>query len=110
DVPPFKGLSASGVAQLYLGRAPSAPLPKYASPIEGPRRGLPPTYVEVPQFDPLHDQGVEYAQALKDDGVEVELNEIVGGIHGFDVVAAKCSLSQLAIARRVHFLSGIFAR
>ncbi len=110
DVPPFKGLSASGIAQVYLGHAPTAPLPKYASPAEGPRRGLPTTYIEVPQFDPLHDQGVEYAQALQGDGVEVELNEIAGGIHGFDVVAAKCSLSQQAMARRVDFLTRIFSR
>jgi len=109
DVPPFKDVSAARTAKTYLGRAPSKPLPQYASPIDGTFAGLPPAYIEIPQFDPLHDQGVEYAQLLTASGVEVEQNDVSGAIHGFDVVAPKSSVSHEAVNHRIQFLKGIFA-
>jgi acetyl esterase len=109
NVPPFKDISASGVADQYLGRVPSRPLPRYASPIDGTLAGLPPAYIETPQFDPLHDQGIDYAKALKEVGVEVELNDIPGAIHGFDVVAPKSTVSFEAMRRRIAFLQCVFA-
>jgi acetyl esterase/lipase len=109
DVPPFKDVSPEGIARLYLGRLPSRPLPRHASPIEGSLHGLPPAYVETPQFDPLHDQGVEYATALRSSGVEVDLNDLPGAIHGFDIVAGKSSVTQEAMARRIRFLKHVFA-
>lgn len=109
DVPPFKNLSAEWIATLYLGRPPSRPLPRYASPVEGPLHGLPPTYIETPQFDPLHDQGIEYATALQSSGVDVDLNDLPGAIHGFDIVASKSSVTQEAMVRRIQFLKHVFA-
>jgi acetyl esterase/lipase len=109
DVPPFKDISASGIAKLYLGGAPSKPLPLYASPIDGTFEALPPAYIETPQFDPLHDQGIDYAHALQANGIEVELYDIPGAIHGFDIVAPKSSVSHEAVTRRVQFLKRIFA-
>jgi acetyl esterase len=108
DVPPFKNISAAGVAGVYLGRQPQRPLPRYASPIDGDLDGLPPAYVETPQFDPLHDQGVEYAAALRHHDVDVEWNDIAGAIHGFDIVAAASSPSQAAMTQRIRFLRRIF--
>ena len=46
-------------------------------------RGLPETTVVVAQFDPLHDEGVAYAQRVKAAGVPVHLIEVVGAAHGF---------------------------
>jgi acetyl esterase len=109
DVPPFKNLSASGIARMYLGRDPSRPLPRYSSPIDISLEGLPPAYIETPQLDPLHDQGIEYAQKLKDQGVQVELHDIAGAIHGFDIVAPKSSVSHEAMKQRIRFLQQIFA-
>jgi acetyl esterase/lipase len=110
DVPPFKDLSASRVARTYLGRTPARPLPPYSSPIDGSFEGLAPAYIETPQFDPLHDQGIDYAKVLEANGIEVELNEIPGAIHGFDVVAPKSSLSYDAVTRRIRFLRRIFSQ
>jgi acetyl esterase len=110
DVPPFKGLSAGQIAATYLGAMPSKPLPPYSSPIDGTLSGLPPAYVETPQFDPLHDQGIDYARMLEAEGVEVELNDIAGAIHGFDVVAPKSGVSHEAMERRIQFLRRIFSR
>ncbi len=45
--------------------------------------GLPPAFVYVAECDPLHDEGVEYAEKLKQAGNEVELAEAEGQMHAF---------------------------
>ena len=47
--------------------------------------GLPPAYLEVEQFDCLHDEGLAYADALEGAGVPVQRQEVAGTVHGFDV-------------------------
>ena len=49
-----------------------------------------------------------YARALTDKGVEVDLNEIKGGVHGFDLLVASSSLAKDAMQRRIQFLRRIF--
>ena len=44
---------------------------------------LAPATILVAGFDPLHDEGVAYAERLKAAGVEVELLDYQGMIHGF---------------------------
>ena len=109
NVPPFKNASVVAIAETYLGRPIAAGIPRYASPLYGDVSQLPPAYVETPEFDLLHDQGNAYARALADKGVEVDLNEIRGGIHGFDLLAANSSLSKDAMRRRIQFLRRVFA-
>jgi acetyl esterase/lipase len=108
DVPPFKAASTVSIAETYLGRPVSAGIPRYASPINGDVSSLAPAYVETPEFDLLHDQGADYARALKDKGVEVDLNEIKGGVHGFDLLAASSSVAKEAMLRRIQFLRRVF--
>ena len=108
NVPPFKEASTVSIAEAYLGRPLSVGMPRYASPIYGDVSQLAPAYVETAEFDLLHDQGNAYADALKVKGVDVELNEIKGGVHGFDLLAAKSSVSQDAMQRRIQFLRRVF--
>ena len=45
--------------------------------------GLPPALIEVAAHDPLHDDGVQYAAALRAAGVEVQLIDYPAMPHGF---------------------------
>lgn len=44
-----------------------------------------PAYIETAQYDCLHDEGVQYAQALESNGVPIELHEIKDAMHGYDI-------------------------
>ena len=109
NVPPFKAASPAAMWQAYLGHPLSAGVPHYASPIDGNLSGLAPAYVELAEFDMLHDQGHAYAQAMLAAGVDVALNEIKGAVHGFDILAARSGVSQAAMQSRIQFLRKIFA-
>ena len=80
----------------------------YASPMEADRfDGLPSAYVETAEFDCLHDEGIAYAHALKNAGVDVILNETRGTMHGFDIMQ-KAQTTKTALAARIAFMKKVF--
>ncbi|MGZ5852799.1 MAG: alpha/beta hydrolase fold domain-containing protein, partial [Xanthobacteraceae bacterium] len=44
---------------------------------------LPPAFIAVAGCDPLHDEGVAFAELLKRNGVAVTLRKFPGQMHGF---------------------------
>jgi len=85
----------------YLGTAddPAArtEVSLYASPARATDvAGLPPTYISVMEYDPLRDEGIEYATKLLQAGVTVELHLFPGTFHGSSMITAA------AIAKREH--------
>jgi len=54
-----------------------------ASPLAGDVGGAPAAYVAVAAHDVLRDDGLAYAQALREAGVEAETEVFAGMVHGF---------------------------
>lgn len=80
----------------------------YASPMQAKYFGdLPPAYVETAQFDCLHDEAINYANAMLDAGVEVEIFETVGTMHGFDSTL-DAPTTKMAIGKRIEFMKRYF--
>jgi acetyl esterase len=81
----------------YLGTEPGG---DDVSPYAAPARatdlsGLPPAFVTTCQYDPLRDEGIEYARRLAHAGVPTELRHYPGTFHGSGFV------ESAAITRRM---------
>ncbi|HEY9036309.1 MAG TPA: alpha/beta hydrolase [Pseudomonadales bacterium] len=109
DTPLWNSVGNKKMWGLYLSEVDANNPPPYAS--AGTRAdlsGLPPAYVDNAEFDPLRDEGADYARRLKAAGVPVELHEPKGTMHGYDTVLTS-PITQDSVARRVAFLKKIFA-
>lgn len=83
NAPVLKAEDMTAFRHLYLGQDGVTSDPK-ASPLLAPSHsGLPPALIQVAEHDPLKDDGVRYAAALREAGVPVRLTEYVGAPHGY---------------------------
>lgn len=107
DTPMWNSTLSKKVGPL-IDLDPSAIPLAYRSPVEAERHnGLPPAYVEVAEFDCLHDDGVLYAALLNGAGVEAELYEVKGTMHGFDTVF-RAPTTQRMLRQRVAYMQRMF--
>lgn len=82
----------------------------YASPLETAEYyDLPPAYVEAEQYDCLHDEGIQYGRKLKQAGVAVEIQDVKGTFHGFDVFP-KTEITKKMLAARCRALRRAFGK
>jgi acetyl esterase len=91
DTPSFEesasgyGLSAESMRwyiEQYV-RSSADVVDPLASPLlAGSLAGLPPAFVAVCEYDPLRDEGKQYAHRMRDAGVDVRLRRYDGAIHG----------------------------
>ena len=84
DTPVWNRPNAVLSWQYYLGGQPAT---QYAAPARATDlAGLPPAYVDVCEFDPLRDEGIDYAQRLVQAGVHAELHVYPGTFHGSSMI------------------------
>jgi acetyl esterase len=97
-------------AEQYLRSADDA-LNAYAAPMRASSlQGLPPALVVTAEYDPLRDEGEQYAERLRLDGVPVTVSRYEGMIHGFyGMTAVLDAANDLfdEIARFVRPLMGL---
>jgi acetyl esterase/lipase len=81
-------------------------VPPYAAPARATDlEGLPPAYVSTMEFDPLRDEGVQYALKMMQAGVATELHAFPGTWHGSSMFASaqvhqRESAEMFAVLRR----------
>lgn len=106
DTPLWKTASNRNMWKVYLRDCPEGAIPPYAAPLHREEfAGLPPAWIEVAEFDPLRDEGRQYAEALSAARVPVELREVKGGIHGYDLVEGSAT-AEAILAERMVALRG----
>jgi len=77
-----------------------------AAPLRGTRLDhLPPAFIAVAGWDPLHDEGVRYAERLSDAGVAVTLEDRGDMLHGFCSMAGILDVADSVLARAGRFAS-----
>ena len=77
---------------------------KYASISEIEDLGFfPPTYIETAEYDCLHDEGIEFAEKLKAQGITVQVHDMKGTCHGYET-ALKSSIVEKCMSRRVEWI------
>jgi acetyl esterase len=104
----FNRTSVAWYWQHYLARPEDGQSP-LASPLRAESlRGLPPALVITAEYDPLRDQAEEYAQRLRDSGVETQLSRYDGMVHGFFAMAGVLDGGARAIAEAATTLRSWF--
>ncbi len=109
DTPMWNRPNAELSWKFYLGdqyQRGADDVPYHAAPARAKDlSALPPAYVSTMEFDPLRDEGVEYALSLMRAGVATELHSFPGTFHGSSLfattqVSQRESSEMFAVLRR----------
>ncbi len=108
DVPLWNSSCSKKVGPITNPRPEDTPL-AYRSVVEADSfEGLPPAYIEVAEFDCLHDDGIYYASLLREAGITVELHETKGTIHGFDTKLNAPTTREM-VSKRIAYMKRMFS-
>lgn len=62
-------------------------------------KGLPPTVISVNECDPLRDEGINFYRLLMHNGVAAQCRQVMGTIHGTEIIPSCCPDISLSTAR-----------
>jgi acetyl esterase/lipase len=114
DTPMWNRPNAELSWDFYLGdqyQRGADDVPYHAAPARAEDlAGLPPAYVSTMEFDPLRDEGVQYALRLMQAGVTTELHSFPGTFHGSSLfsttaISKRESTEMFAVLRRALHIS-----
>jgi acetyl esterase len=106
----FNRRSVAWYWQHYLD-SPAAGDDPLASPLlAADLSGLPPALVITAEYDPLRDEGEQYAGRLAEAGVPVEQRRYDGVMHGFFSMSGVLDDAEQAMRQAAEFLRKRFAR
>lgn len=104
----FNQTSVGWYWEHYL-RSPEDGYDPLASPLLAPDlTGLPPALVVTAEFDPIRDQGEEYARRLAAAGVPVEQTRYRGMVHGFFSMGGELDAGRNAVEQVAGYLRRVF--
>lgn len=64
-------------------------------------RGLPPVIISVNECDPLRDEGIEFYRLLMREGVEARCRQVMGTVHGAEILPVACPEISRDTARSI---------
>lgn len=99
-----RGAMAYGIEELDRGN----PLAWPGFATEDDVRGLPPVMISVNECDPLRDEGIEFYRLLLRAGVPARCRQVMGTIHGTEVLPFMCpEISRDTAASIAAFLTSL---
>jgi acetyl esterase len=101
NAPFLSGAEMTVYRTLYLGPDGDRANPMASPMLAKSHAGLPPALIVVAEHDPLRDDGVRYADALRAAGVPVKLTEYPGMPHGFLNFPGLCRGARPALAELI---------
>ncbi len=104
DTPMWNRPNALWSWKHYLGSNEQSDISPYAAPARADDLShLPNTYISTMEFDPLRDEGIEFALRLMRAGISVELHNYPGTFHGSTMIAS-AKVSQRNVGEVVDSL------
>jgi acetyl esterase len=88
----------------YLGPNGDPKDPRISPLFTDDLAGVAPAHVLVAEYDPLRDEGIAYAERLRDADVPVELHRYDGMLHGFFQMAAVTPVADTAVTEAAEKL------
>lgn len=109
DTPMCNSKAAVKYNEVYLPKEKTDKV-ELLSPVDAPSlEDMPETYIELAEFDCLHDGGRKFADRLINEGVKTEVVETVSTMHGYDFASGSSFVRNIT-DKRVAFLKNIFKR
>jgi acetyl esterase len=89
----------------YLASEDDALDPRASPLLADDLAGMPPTYLALAGFDPLHDEGAAYADRLREAGVETTVAPNPGQAHAFAELTRASPTARSALAHACRWLA-----